>query len=528
MIPEIAYYANMTLGVYRMLRSPYNHGLEALREQMAQREARFLENAERRVFSNPANPYHELFRMAGCTAGDLAAAVSRRGLETALSDLAAEGVYLTHDEFKGRTPLVRGGRHIPFAPEVLLNPVARGYMTTMSSGSSGRGTPTPKSLELQLYRDAYDTLRTREFGLEGRARLQIWPILPSSIGLNRSIRRVRAGEKIERWFSVRGDGRDSGYYRGVTHFLVAFGRLTGASIPWPCYLPPNDFLPVAAWIAQRKREGRLCALGSYVSPAVRVATAACEAGLDISGTLIFTGGEALTEAKRASIEEAGCEVYPAYGITEVGSVGSACRQMKKGNCVHISSDALAVISRVRQAPLSGLEVNSLLFTTLLPFAPRFLINAEMDDSGVIEPATCQCAYSAAGMTTQIRNIFSYGKLTGQGVTLVGSDVVRILETTLPLRFGGAPGDYQLVEREGERQTELVLRVSPRTGMAATDDIRDFFLGELRRCYGGTLAARLWKHSSGLAVTREEPYRTRSGKVLSLHVLGLEAPRAHAS
>ncbi len=528
MIPEIAYYANMTLGVYRMLRSPYNHGLEALREQMAQREARFLETAGRRVFSNPANPYHELFRLAGCTEGDLAAAVSRRGLEAALSGLAAEGVYLTHDEFKGRTPLVRGGRHIPFAPEVLLNPVGRGYMTTMSSGSSGPGTPTPKSLQLQLYRDAYDWLQTREFDLEGRVRALVAPILPSATGIKNSIQQARAGRSMDRWFSVRGGVRDSGHYRAATHFLVAVGRTMGASIPWPCYLPPNDFLPVARWIAERKREGRCCALRSYVSPAVRVAAAAREAGLDISGTVFFVGGEALTEAKRVAIEEDGCQVYPSYGISEVGTIGAACRQMKTGNCVHVFRDAVALISRVRQAPLSGLDVKSLLFTNLLPFAPRFLVNAEMDDSGIVEPATCQCQYSAAGMTTQVRDIFSYGKLTGQGITLYGSDVMNILEKALPQRFGGAPGDYQLIEREGERQTDLVLRVNPRTDVASTADVREFFLAELRKCYGGTLAARLWKHSAGFAVVLEEPFVTRTGKVLPLHVLGPETRQANAS
>ena len=174
-----------------------------------------------------------------------------------------------------------------------------------------------------------------------------------------------------------------------------------------------------------------------------------------------------------------------------------------------------------------MEVNSLLFTNLLPFAPRFLINAEMDDSGVVEPAACQCEYTRAGMTMQVRDIFSYGKLTGQGITLFGTDVVRILETALPRRFGGTPGDYQLVEREGERQTELVLRVSPRIHGAAAD-VRDFFLSEVRRCHGGTLAARLWKHADGLAVVVAEPSATRTGKVLPLHVLGPEARRSHAS
>ncbi len=302
----------------------------------------------------------------------------------------------------------------------------------------------------------------------------------------------------------------------------------GASIPWPSYLPPNDFLPVAMWIAERKREGRPCVLRSYVSPAVRIAAAARDAGLDISGTIFLAGGEALSEAKRAVIEETGCEVYPSYAISEIGAIGMACRQMKAGNCVHVFRDSLAVVSRTSQAPLAGGEVNSLLFTTLLPFAPRFLINADMGDSGVVEPTTCSCEYSAVGMTTQVRDIFSYGKLTGQGVTLLGSDVVNILETTLPRRFGGAPGDYQLVEQEGGRQTELVLRMSPRTGAATTADVREFFLDELRRCYGGTLAARLWKHSAGFARGARRTLRHPNRQGLPLHVLGTEARHAHAS
>ena len=529
MIREIRYYANMTRGFYRLLRSPFNNNIDILREQLAQRESRFLEIARRTVFANPANPYHAMFRLAGCEWGDLAGSVKSRGLEPTLEQLASEGVYLSHDELKGTTPLVRVGRHISFSPDVLLNTSGRGGIDAISSGSRSRGTPTRKNIEAQLYRAVYDGLRTREFSLDTRACGLLQPILPSSSALHNSVERARAGGKIDRWFTVPGDLRDAGYYRGLTHFLVGFGRSLGADLPWPTYLPLNDFLPVAKWIVERRREGQLCALRCFASPAVRVVAAARQAGLDISGTIFFVGGEALTESKRSSIEQAGCEAYPHYAISEVGAVGMACRRMKSGNSVHIYRDALAVVSRMRQAPLSGAEVSSLLFTSLLPCASRFLINGEMDDSGVIEPTTCECEYAAAGLCMQVRDIFSYGKLTGQGITLFGSDVVRILETTLPERFGGAPGDYQLVEREGGQQTELVLRVSPRTGARSTTDVHAFFLSELRKCYGGSLAARLWKHSEGLAVRFEEPHATLGGKVLPLHVLDSEQGRsAYAS
>jgi hypothetical protein len=183
--------------------------------------------------------------------------------------------------------------------------------------------------------------------------------------------------------------------------------------------------------------------------------AARDAKLDISGTIFMVDGEALTDAKRAEIEAAGCEAHPKYSISEVGSIGQSCRQMRTGNCVHVFRDAVAVVSRVRRAPLSDADVNSLLFTNLLPVAPRFLINAEMDDAGLLEPAVCRCEYSKAGMNLQLRDIFSYGKLTGQGVTLHGSDIVRVLEHALPRRFGGAAGDYQLVEREGRGQPSSI-------------------------------------------------------------------------
>ena len=202
--------------------------------------------------------------------------------------------------------------------------------------------------------------------------------------------------------------------------------------------------------------------------------------------------------------------------------------MKSGNRVHLFRDCLAVISRRRQAPLADVEVDALLFTTLLPFAPYVLINAEMDDSGVIEPVHCDCLYSRLGFTEQVRDISSFGKLTGQGMTLVGTDVVRILEEVLPIRMGGSPGDYQLVEHEASGQTQLTLRVSPRVGVSSPDKLKECFLREIRSFYGGSLAARTWRHAEGVDVVIGEPFATRTGKVLSLHLLGSPAEKMHAS
>ena len=326
------------------------------------------------------------------------------------------------------------------------------------------------------------------------------------------------GRPAERWFAISGSLRHSGHYRAVTFATVLTARLSGARVPFPRYLGPNDFAPVAAWIARRRAEGVSLAVYSSASMAVRIAAAAMELGWDIRGALFFTGGEALTAAKRAAVEAAGAGAVPVYWIHEIGPIGMACRRLA-GNSVHHFRDSSAVIACPRPAPLSGVEVNSLAFTTLLPSSPRFLINAEMDDAGDLRESACDCAFSRASLGATIHDVFSYGKLTGHGMTLVGTDVLRVLEERMPARLGGRPGDYQLVEREGAAQTQIVLRVSPRVGLSSPTRARECFLEEIRGFVGGAVASRVWDHAGGVEVHIAEPYVTRSGKVLPLHLLG---------
>ena len=519
----------MALGIYKLLRTPPFPDPEAvIRHQLENRETIFLDTVRKVIFSNPRNPYHVMFRLAGCAFDDLEWAVRKDGLEPTLAGLDRQGVYLTHDEFKGKTPIVRSGRHIPAGTSDFRNPLFAGLIDSVSSGSRSKGTRTPRSPQSQLYREASDRLCDRELDLTDRVRIEVRAILPSATGLGACLRACRRGSQVERWFAIGGSSGDSAHYRRLTQGMVGFGNLLGARLPFPAYLPPNDFAPAAEWLAQRRAEGAASVVGSVASPAVRIAAAALDKGLDIRETVFQVGGEALTEPKRAVIEGAGAKVYPRYSISEIGIVGSACRQVKTGNCIHLFRDRLAVISHRRRAPLTDVEVNALLFTTLLPFAPHILINVDMDDSGIIEPARCDCLFSRFGFTERVRDIGSFGKLTGQGMTLVGTDMVRILEETLPARFGGIPGDYQLVEHESAAQTQLTLRVSPRVGVSCPEKVKECFLREMRRFYGGTLAARTWSHAQGLDVAIAEPLSTRTGKVLLLHLLGSGLEKPHAA
>jgi len=516
---EIGQYGRMALGIFELARTPaVADPVELLQRNVRNREASFLDLVARTVYANPENPYHRMLQIAQCDYPDLVRAVQRDGLEPTLEQLLQAGVYLTHDELKGKAPIIRSGELIPVNQHSYDNPLVRAQIETRSSGSRSQGTRTQHSIAAQIHWEHYHALLARELDIQHHAFVGLLPILPSIAGLTVALRGPGFGWNVKRWYAVGGNLRDSGHYRALTGLMVLIGKMAGARCRFPTYLPENDFLPVAEYIARRKAAGQRCCVGGFVSPAVRVAAAAMEHGLDIRGTVFSVGGEALTSAKRSILEAAGGEVYPFYAIVEVGPVGYACRRMKTGNCVHLFEDLVAAVARRKLAPLSETEVNSLLFTTLTPFASRVLINVEMDDCGIIEKVRCDCLFSQVGYGRQIRDIASYGKLTGQGMTLAGTDVVRILEEALPRRLGGGPGDYQLVEEEGSAQTVMALRVSPRVEQSNPDIIRRCFLEELKRHYGGTLAARTWRHAEGVKVIVAEPLTTSTGKVLPLHLL----------
>ncbi len=520
MFYEIGHYSRMAKGVWRYARAPRVADVRsAVRENLERREAHFLDLARRVVFSNPANPYHAMFRMAGCGCEDLAEEVRGHGLEGALESLARAGIYLTHDEFKGRKPIVRSGQHIPMNRGSFANPLVTPVFETTSSGSGGPRTRTPLGMEARLYREALHVLIRREFSLVGRPEVILAPLLPSQWGLMACLRAGRERHGVERWFTYGGRLREAWHYRAVTRALVQLARLAGTPMPSPEYLPPDDFAPVAEYLAQRRAAGEPCVMHGMVSAVVRVAMQAREAGLDIRGTFFRAAGEALTDAKRAVVESVGADVTPSYFISELGAIGAGCCRMRHGNSVHHFADSTAVIRHRVRAPLTDTDVDALLFTTLLPFASHVLINADMGDCGVLEPADCDCTFAQIGFTTRVRDIWSYAKLTGQGMTLVGTDLVEILEHDLPARFGGGPGDYQLVEREGPGQTEMLLRVSPRVGVRSTTEVREYLLDRMRKFYGGALASRDWRHTHGMRVEIAEPVSGATGKVLPLRVLG---------
>jgi hypothetical protein len=124
-----------------------------------------------------------------------------------------------------------------------------------------------------------------------------------------------------------------------------------------------------------------------------------------------------------------------------------------------------------------------------------------------------------GFGHHVYNIRSFAKLTGIGMTIIGTDLVRILEEVLPHRYGGTATDYQLIEEEsGEGRTQLNLVISPRVGAVDEESVKATLLGEMRKgARSGKLAAGIWSQANTLQVKRMFPI-SHGGKVMTLHLI----------
>jgi hypothetical protein len=256
---------------------------------------------------------------------------------------------------------------------------------------------------------------------------------------------------------------------------------------------------------------------TFSSSAVYLSRAACAAGLDLGAAQVTLAGEPITAARLAAIRRSGLTASPRYGAMECGPIGYGCSAPRAADDVHLLTDLHALIQPGRDGPSRGLTERALLITALHPAAPFVLLNVSMGDEAVMEERACGCGLEHRGWSTHLREIRSFEKLTSAGMTFSGSEVVRILEELLPVRFGGGPGDYQLVEEESEDGTPaLRLLVHPRLGPLDESAAADCFLQAIGA--GSPVEGAmelLWRRSGLLRVERLAPRATRTGKLLHL-------------
>jgi len=242
--------------------------------------------------------------------------------------------------------------------------------------------------------------------------------------------------------------------------------------------------------------------------------------MDLTGVRLFVAGEPPTPAKVKGIHASGATHFSDYGAAEVGRIALGCADPSHATDMHVAQDLAAVILHPRLVPGSDEVVNSLHVTTLTPTMPKVLLNLEFDDFGVMEERACGCPLGSLGLNLHVREIASFRKLTGEGVTLVGSDMVHILEHVLPDRFGGSPLDYQLIQDEDERGfTRMNLVVSPSVDLESEEAVVDAVLVALAETdVAADMARAHWAPAGSFRVVRRRPLVSARGKQMPIRVV----------
>ncbi len=494
---------------------------EKIRRQLQVRSDSFLSILGRGIYGNPRSPYRRLLGHAGIGFQALAAHVRREGVESALEMLHDAGVYVSFEEFKGRVPVRRPGLEFAVKSRDFDNPLLARDYELKTGGSRGTGTRIIVDFDLLSHEAAYHSLSIECLGLSERP-VAIWYAVPPVVnGFKHVMRSIKLGRPIEKWFSqTRLRLRpDAVKYFVFTNYALYAGRLFGADLPLPEFTPLEQAGKVAEWLASKKASGHPAELHTNPSSGVRVCVAAMERRLDISGTFFRFNSEPYTPAKAKIVTATGSRGAAQYSLAEIGNIGMACGNPAALDDVHLLTDKLAVIQREKRLVNSTVSVNALLYTTLLPSCPKLMLNVESDDYAQVERRKCGCLMEDIGFGQHISNIRSYDKLTSEGMTFLGSELISIVEEVLPSRFGGNPTDYQFVEEEEGSLPKVSIIVSPKVG--PVDDqavVREVL--ERIGAYPGCkyMMADLWRDGRTLRVMRREPFVTGAAKILPLHLL----------
>jgi hypothetical protein len=385
----------------------------------------------------------------------------------------------------------------------------------MRSGAS-RSAGLPIGWDLAFVRDRAVDLRLAESALgPARRRHAVWTP-PGSGAIVHLLDVCGPGSTPSRWFSPVDPATPElpARYRWSVHVARAGGRLGGRSLPAPEHVTVLEPDPVVDWMASVLAGRATPHLHARPSAILRACEAAARRGVDLGGAEVTVGGEPITPTRVVAMRRAGLRVLPRYAAVEVGLIGHACLAGGGFDDVHVVHDLVAVIQGAGSSG-AGLPPGALLVSSLRPTAPLILLNASLGDAGVLDGGPCGCPVAAQGWTTRLRAIQRLDDPTGDGMPLPFAAVVRALDETLPARFGGGPGDYQLVEDEGaDGARRLRLLVHPGVGPIDPSAVAEAFGSGLDR----------WPVRGFLAVERRAPLATRVGKVLHVHRIrgGLEA------
>jgi len=498
-----------------------------LKERVARREDNFLSLIKKSVYEYPKSPYLKLLNATKITYPVLKKLIEQEGLEKALTHLQLEGVFFTVEEFKGKAEVARNGLRFMLNEKDFDNPFVSAAYEVRSGATRSAGTRIRIDYDYLVQRSFYDAFILNLHDALTSPIANWFPVFPGAPGINSSLRFSRIGNPPKKWFTQveKSHLKVNWEKRLGTNYIIYMSRLLGVPMAKPEVVDLNNAYKVAKWASTMLDHHENCVVYTFASSAVRVCMAARDNVLNMKGTRFLVTGEPLTPQKKKEIESVGAIPIPVYGISEAGVVAAGCTHAypQSDHC-HYFKDTIAITNYRRKVPLCDAEVNGLLFSSLLYESPKILLNVEMGDYGIIETKRCSCKFDALGYDKHISDIGSFEKLTGEGVTFVNTDFIKIIEEIMPREFGGVSTDYQLIEEESPNGlTHLNLMISPRVGIVDETAAIAFFIKHLKNADDSPESwtqsgPEMWEQAGTLRVKRENPIPTKRAKILPFHII----------
>jgi hypothetical protein len=499
---------------------------KTLRNRILHREENFLNLVEKGIFGYSKSPYLELLTNKKIKYSNIKKWVEKDGIEITLNELEKEGVYFTVDEFKGKTDVIRNGLRFRCKERDFDNPFLSPAYEVRSGATRSAGTRIRIDFDYLVQRSFYDAfiLNIHEALISPIANW--FPVFPGAPGINSSLRFSHIGNQPKKWFSQvdKAQVKINWEKKWGTNYIMFMSKFFGVPLAKPEYANLNYAFKVAEWASAMLDNHPNCVIYTFASSAVRVCMAANENKLNLKGTRFLVTGETLTPQKKEEIEATGARAIPVYGISEAGVIAAGCNNnFDESDHCHTLKDTIAITSHKIKVPYFEKVVDSFLFTTILYESPKLLLNVGMGDYGKEEIKQCNCEFGNLGFDTHISNIKSYEKLTGEGVTFIDSDFIRIIEKDLPSKFGGKSTDYQLIEEEDSKGlNHLRLLISPRLNDIDEKVVVKEFIKLLRFSESSPESwaqsgSEMWTQARTVRIKRDYPIHTSSGKIFPFHI-----------
>ncbi len=523
MLDDLGMFVRFCSGLVPFLSEPLNPVQCRMRvaDAFAIRNKSFLHLIKRGIFENSKSPYRKLFGYYGCEFGDVEKLILSVGIEETLDLLYEEGVRITLDEFKGKKTIRRHGLEIEVTDNDFDNPLMTKHYEGTTGGSRGVGRRLVIDLNMLAHEAAHLFLHYADFGVIDHPTALWLTVPPGTAGMKSVLRHLKAGMPVEIWFSHTTPFLQQGNLKPYIFLNTVniLSRILRTPFVVPNYTPLSDALRVIHWLETIKRKGQTPTLLTTVGSGTRACITAKDKGIDISGTFLRVMGEPLTPKREQIFAQAGCQVRCSYSMSETGIIALPCNKASQVDDVHVLQDKIALIEKEIPVGENNFLVNALYITTLMTASPKIMLNVESGDQAVMERRDCTCTLGKMGFDQHLHTIRSYEKLTSEGMTFYGEDLIRLIEQILPQQYGGNPTDYQFVEEEIEGQLKVQLYVSPRIGNIDNSKLTNTVLNHLAKGHNyRKMMTEVWKQSQTVQITRREPLSTSVAKILPLHIL----------